>query len=356
MQGELDLLVKDKGYGVPIVEVATGRELLGTSPGAQSRVSMSLQIPPVEGELVAALLTLGIEATPSIRTPIRMRVTLDRGSVTREFKPQFRVELDDTIYYKAVYNVKPILVKRVGRGIFHTLTIIYDLVQPVFFRDASLVAIFSNTISEYALSFLTGAKVLEPGEVTVEYPPFFNSFGGTRRAGLIIHSPYHESEFSVTVAGAEHDGIVGQGSFHITIPFSYPGSLVPVGIRYREPDHQFYPKRAVVTDVYLVETRKPRPRLGVYIRQVEHSEGKLRVKLVIENTGEASVSRISIVMIALGSRIAYKRLRSLDPGSRIEVHLEANLERLPIKPSRVQINVSGYSLGDRIEEFLDINL
>ena len=356
MQGSLDLLLQERGSGLPVIETAVGREPLGSAPGASTRVSLGFNVPPAPGRLAKALLTLGLEASRELRPPIRMKIALSRGGVTREFKPQFRVELDDTIYYKAVYDVKPIMVRRVAKTSFHSLDIVYDLVHPVFFRDASLILVFEVEGAKYAVSFLTGAKVLEPGEVTVEYPPFYEYFGGSRTAGMIIHSPYADSSFQIVVAGTQGPEIRGQGGFHVVVPFTYRGSLVPVSVKYNDAPYKFYPRRAVLTDVYLTEVKTPPVGMSVEVSEHKVENGKLRVRAVIKNTGEDALKRVVVSLVSIGGQLAARRLREVPPGQSVEVRLTADLSRLPVPPSKIVLSVSAYSMGRRLEESSVIEL
>ncbi len=356
MEGRLEELLKDQGSGVPLVETSTGREALGSGMGARNKLSLWMHIPPVEGKLKHALLTLGLEAPRQVATPIRVRVTLDKASVTREYKPQFSVGLDETIYYKAVYDVKPILASRIGKIRLHRLQLFYDLLHPIFFRDATLLVVMENPEARYALSMLTGAKSLEPGDVTVEYPPFYRSFGGARKAGMVIHSPYHDASFEVVVAGSRSEPVRGSGSHVVSVPFTYEGSLVPVSVRYVDPGYQYYPKRAILTDVYLEEVFVPRVELGVEVTSVSFEGGTVNVEASIHNSSTTPITGVIVTLLALGGQLAQKKFKSIEPGSSLEVRMRADISRLPIRPASLVLVVSGYAYGRRIEKTASIQL
>ena len=349
MMGKLEQLIAERGSGVAIVERVTGREPLGSWPGARGRATFWIHAPRPGGELRRALLTVGVETVQGAATPVRARVRLNGAGVTREIRPQFAVELDDTMYYKAVYDVTPILRSRHARQGLHKLQVFYDLAQPLYFRDATLIIIASTGKAEYALSALTGAKVLEPGEVTVEYPSFYETFGGERRATLTIHSPYHESGFEVVVAGYRAGPLQGSGSFPVSVEFRYGGSLVPVSVKYLPAPYSFYPKRAVVTDIVLEEVRLPRIDIDLSVEAAKIEGGKLVVEVGVENRSEVSIERPTIAVVALGGQLSSHRLRELPPGSGARARLIASIERLPVRPSTILVSFSGYALGRRIE-------
>lgn len=355
MEGELDKLVSEQGSGTVSVERITGREPLGSWPGARTRAQFWLHLPRPEGKLRWALLTVGLEAAGAQRS-LRLRIALDRASVTREFKPQFAARLDETVYLKAVYDVTPILRKRLGRGDLHRLQIFYDLAQPAYFRDATLIAAFEADAARYAVSALTGARVLEPGEVTVEYPPFYRSFGGERRASLTIHSPYHEASFEVVVAGRRAGPLQGAGSFPVELGFDYEGSLVPVSVRYNDPGYKFYPRRAVVTDVVLEEVLLPRVGLALEVATATIEGDTLRIEAVVRNESEVPVRGILIALLALGGQLASKRIGRLMPGEEERVTLRASLSRLPLRPQSVVLTLAGYAMGRRVEKSLEVGL
>ncbi|MCE4624801.1 MAG: hypothetical protein F7C35_02920 [Desulfurococcales archaeon] len=356
MEGALDKLIAEVGRGVTQVEMLVGREALGSWPGATSKLTLWAHLPPAEGKLVHAYMTLGLEAATTASLPLRVKVLLDGASVTREVKPQFTVELDETKYHKAAYDVRPILAKRLGKGWFHRLQFIYDLVQPVYFRDATFILLYEVEGARYAISALTGAKVLEPGEVSVEYPPFYNSFGGARTASLIIHSPYHESKFEVVVAGASSGAIQGLGSFPIRVPFTYRGNLIPVSIKYMKHEYPFYPKRAVITDIVLEEVKLPESRVDIEIVSTELVQDRVKVKVIVKNEGDVTLKRAIVSLVALGGQLAQKKLRALEAGSVAEVELMADISRLPAKPSSAVVTLIGYVLGKRVEVSKEVRL
>ncbi len=355
-EGSFDKLLAEYGKGVPVVGRAVGREILGTSPGAKTKASFWIGVPPASSKVKTALLSIGIELPIDVRPPIRVKIAMGNVSITREFRPQFSVQLDETIYYKALYDIRPILSSRLAQRDLHKVLFFYDSLHPLIVRDISLITIFEHEKSEYYLSVLTGAKSLEPGDVIVEYPEFIWSFNGVRSASLTLHSPYHDSEYEIIVAGSEPVRIVGSGSHVIEKSFSYKGNLIPVSVKYLPARYKFYPKRAVVTDIIVSEIKIPKPKINVKLKDVKVLEEDVVVKVKVSNEGSIEARKIVVSLIGLGVQLSYRKIDLVKPGETISIVLRGKLTRLPVYPNRLQVNVSGIVLGQRVLESLDVKI
>jgi len=357
MQGKLDKLVVEQGKGVVNVSRYTGRDLLGAVPGASTRLGVWLGLTPASNRVEKALLTLGFEAPKDATPPFKVKFMVDRSGIARELKPQLSVELEDTIYYKVAYDVKPLLAGKLGRWHLHKALFYYDMMSPLIIRDLSLVVVYNveNVDARYSFSMLTGGRTLEPGEVTVEYPPFYDYMGGQREASLIIHSPSTEAEFEVVVAGSSPRRVTGFESTVLTMSFDYRGSLIPVSVRYLEGKRKYYPRKAVITDLYLLEQLVPKSSLSVSIDHTEFSGGKIKVSISIFNNGESIINNIIVSLMGLGARLARKKIGTLKPGETRNVTFEADLSRMPVRPSRLIVLASGTALGRRVEATGEIN-
>ncbi len=356
VQGAFDTLIAEYGKGIPVIGRAVGREILGTSPGAKTKASLWISLPPASETVKHALVSIGLEAPQDLRPPFKIKIAMERTSITREFRPQFHVELDDTIYYKAVYDVKPLLAEKLAKWDLHKFVFLYDRLHPLFIRDISLIVVFEHEKSEYYLSVLTGAKSLEPGDTLVEYPKFNWSFGGERRYSLVIHSPYHSSQYEVVVAGSEPVSISGAGSHVVQGPFSYKGSLIPVSVKYLPSPYKFYPRTAVLTDIVLFEEKVLAPVLDIDVEEVKIDENEIRVKINLSNKGAEPVRKIVIAMIALGLQLSSRKINKLDPNSSLSLELKGRLSLLPAHPSKAYINITGISLGRRLQKSLELEL
>ncbi len=351
MEGILDKLVAVQKKGVFGVARFTGQELLGSSPGARKRVKAWLTLPPASQRVERAFLTLGFEAAQGTRFPVKSKVSLDESVVARELRPQFIVELDESIYFKSVYDITPTHASKLASRDYHKLMVVYDAMRPLYLRDATLLVFYGVEGVMSSVSMLTGAKVLEPGEVTVEYPEFFRSIGGEREASLIIHSPYHEASFEVVVAGSAPVRVSGMGGFVVSTRFSYEGSLIPVSVKYLRPKYNFYPRKAVITDVCVCEAKLPQLSISLKKVRVETRNGRVVVSGAVVNESGFDARRVAVSLVGGGSQLAGKRIELVPAGGERSFELVARIDNLPIRPERLVLSVRGYILSREVSAY-----
>lgn len=346
VSGELDRVEEVSGQGIPAWGYALGGPKVGSGPGAVTRGAMWLNLPRAGTRVERLLLSIGIFTDREVRTPISWKLVVDGVSISREFRPHFVVETDDGYYMKAIYDVKPVLAGRVLRQESHKILVYRDAVHPIRVADALLYARFENEKARYAVSYYTGAVALEPGEYYKVDADIGRSFGGKRTAGVILHSPYHDSAFELIAGGSRPERAVGHGVHYIEVTVPYKGSPVPVSLRYVDPGFKFYPRIAVLTEVIATELLAPAPEPKLVIESVEASDTRVRVKGIVENVGDDVLDSTMLVVLALGARLARKTLPPVDPGKSIDFSLEFDISRLPIRPSRASIRLIWRRLGE----------
>jgi len=344
--GGLDVVEEVSGRGIPAWGYALGGPRVGSAPGASTRGTLWVSLPRASESVERLLLSIGVFVDHDVRPPISWKLIVDGVSVSREFRPQFQVETDWGVYMKAIYDVKPILSRRVVERESHKIVVIRDAVKPVRMADAVLYARYSSEKGVYSVSYWTGAVALEPGEGYQVNANLGRSMEGKRRAGVIVHSPYHDASFRVIAGGSQPETAVGEGSHYIEASVPYKGSPVPVYIRYEDPGYRFYPRIAVVSDVFVAEVKAPEPRPRLVVERVSVKDSRLVIEGYVENVGDDVLEPPMLVVLALGVRLARKKLPRLEPGGRTGFRVEFAVDRLPIRPSRANVRLVWRRLGE----------
>ncbi len=334
------------GRGIPAWGYALGGPRVGLAPGATTKGSVWLSLPRAGEKIERLLLSVGIFLDEEVRPPISWKLVVDGVSISREFRAQFSVPTDMGVYMKAIYDVKPILSKKVVERETHKITVYRDAARPIRMADVLLYARFKGEKGVYSVSYWTGAVALEPGESYQVNASLGKSFEGARKAGVIIHSPYHDASFEVIAGGSRPEKAVGEGSHYIETLIPYKGSPIPVYVRYENPGYKYYPKIAVVSEIIVSELLAPAPNPKLIVENVECSDDRVRVKGFVENIGDDILEPPMLVVIALGARLARKILPAIPPGDRVHFKVEFDISRLPIRPNRASIRLIWRRLGE----------
>ncbi len=344
MEGKLVEIGRGRGEGyVSYTSEALGVQL-GSAPGSVKRAFMSLFLPRPEGEKPQqALLSLGVRASTVLR-PFRWKVVVDGATVTREFKPQFVSKTDNGVYMKAVYDVRPLLSRRIMERVSHRMIAFYDSFQPVTLADASMMAVFGGR-GMYSYSYHIGAVSLEPGD-SVKVDANLGGAIGERVAVVSLHIPSSSSRISIVAGGSEPVEVSGPGYRRVRVKVPYKGGLIPVAIRYHDTGERFYPKIVVLSEVIVHDVSYPEPRLKIEISEVSEEGDKVVIKGVVENRGEGVAVKPIVVVLGLGIRLATQSLGDqMEPGSQREFQIEADLSKTPVRPSSLTVRIVWNSLG-----------
>lgn len=349
MKGKIAEIGRGQGEGYVSYASEYSGAQLGSSPGSTRRTFLSLFLPrPEEAEPVSAILSLGVRA-PEARSPFKWKVTIDGATVTREFKPQFQAPVDRGVYMKALYDVKPLLSRRLRERTSHRLVALYDSYQPISLADASLLAVFRGE-GRYSYSHHAGAVSLEPGE-QVKVDASLGSYIGARTAVVTLHLPSASSRVRVVAGGSEPVTVSGPGFRRVRVRIPYRGGLIPVAVSYLDPGERFYPKIAVLTEVLVYDQVYPEPRLTIRVVNVEEEDGKVRIRGVVENRGAGPAARPMIIVLGMGIRLASQPIEEgIVPGEAREFTIEAPLDKAPVRPSTLTVRVVWSSLGRTVFE------
>ncbi len=348
MEGALEPVEEAvRGKGIPVWGYSFPRGLrLGTAPDSRRRGHTWITMPRAEGRVEAAYLSIGVVLGEGARVPFSWKLAVDGVNIAREFKPQFVVETDSGVYAKAVYDVKPVLASRLAEREDHRVFMARDAYHPVEVVDVFLFARYEGPY-EYSSSYLTGAVRLEPGEVYQASARLPQVPGGNRSAGIMIHSPSHLAEFEIVIGGSKPFHTGGGGSAFLEVPFTYRGSPVPLSIRYLRPSVPIYPKHAVVSDAIIVDLAAPAPRPRIVIESVVEEDGVVVVRGKVVNEGEGEMHDALLEVSAMTVQVHRERLGTLESGGERGFEARVPLNRLPVRPSRVQVRVSWVYMARR---------
>ena len=336
------------GLGVIRHSNTYNKIVLGSGFDASKRASVNLStgFTDPNANVDKAFLDIGFTVPKRVSLPIRVVISLDDITVTREFKPQVIEEVEDGLYGKAVYEIGGLLGRRLIERPIHTLSIVYSAASPIVFEDAGLTVIYKGIEgSWHSMRLLSGALVLEPGDIVgidIELP---ESRLPSKNMAMRIGIPSRFAEIKVEGPGLDVDlsGNIGTISLETTLKFQ--GSRTRIYINYSKPDRKFYPKLARVTSLIVYETSMPEAQLYVNVEEVQRSGDSIVIKGVISNKGAIKPTTSSLIVYALGVRVHVENIEPLEAGEEREFKLNINLSRLPVPPSKLVLRALWSNYG-----------
>jgi hypothetical protein len=337
LQGELVEVLREAGNGYAFIEMRQANISLGTSPGARKYGHSSLRLPrPEDARVKASYLSVGVTAGGDYawRAPVRLKI--DGSTVAREYKPQFSVEIDEGFYYKAVYDVTPLVSRKLLEKSDHKLGVFYEHLRPLRVSDACLLAVFEAQKASFSVSYHTGAVSMQPGEVFKVNARLPGSLEGARRAMVGLHVPSSRSSVKLVAGGSDPLVVTGPGFIVAEVRIPYRGPEIPVAILYEKPETSVYPKTVVVTDVAVIESVYPEPRPEIEIRGVRAAGGKMTIEGVVDNKGAESAKEVSVSIVSLGVKIAGADLGDLEPGASREFEISVDRVQAPRLAVRIE--------------------
>ena len=351
MQGELIEVVRESGNGYAFVEMRQANINLGTVPGARKYGYSSLRLPrPSNARVKASYLSVGVMAGGKYAWGAPVRLKIDGSTVAREYKPQFAVEVDEGFYYKAVYDVTPLVSRKLLEKSEHRLGAFYEQLRPLRLSDACLLAIFESDKGVYNISYHTGAVSLQPGEVFKVNALLPKRLEGARKALIGVHIPSSRSNVKLAAGGSDPVVVSGPGFVVASIEVPYKGSEVPVAVVYEKPETSVYPKTVVVTDVTVIESIYPKPDPRVTIENVRLEGEEANIEGTVTNEGDETAQDLKVLITSLGVKIAENNIGDLEPGKSGKFSLKFSRKQAP----RLAIRVEWTHLGLKDSKIIDI--
>jgi len=356
LQGSLDVVLEDAGKGVPVWGHSIGEILIGSAPGAQKKAAVWVSLPRAGNRVKRVYLSVGTLLPHDLRVPLRWKLSVDGTSVSREFRPQISVDTDSGVYHKAIYDIRPIMARKIMEKDDHKVFFIYDALHPIKVVDVFLFGVFENDRGSYSVAYRTGAVALEPGEVYKADMNIGQSFGGARKAGVIIHSYNPDALIEVVAGGSRPYMVEGQGSHYVEVGVPYKGSPVPFSVKYRLGPSSLGSKTVIATEMVASEVSAPRPRPVLRVEGARRSGSTIIVEGWVENQGDGELEGAQVIAIALGVQLARKRLPRVEPGKKLSFRLHLDTSRLPLEPRRVAVRLVWRELGKTRLEIEEVEL
>jgi len=356
LQGTLDVVYEDSGKGVPVWGHSLGDLTVGSAPGAQTRGALWVPLPRAGNRVRAVYLSIGVVTPRDLRVPLRWRLAVDSTSIAREFRPQLSIDTDHGVYHKAIYDIRPVMARKIMEKDDHRVLVIYDALHPIRIVDVFMFGVFENEDASYSVSYRSGAVALAPGEVYKADMSIGQSFGGARKAGVIIHSPNPDAVVEVVAGGSRPYIVEGSGSYYAEVQVPYKGSPVPFSVKYRLPPGAASPKIVIATEMVASEVKAPSPSPVLHVESAKRSGKIILVEGWVENRGDGPLEGSQLIAIALGVQLARKRLPRVEPGGRMQFRLRLDASRLPLEPKRVSIRLIWRQLGKTRLEMEEVEL
>ncbi len=315
--GIMEEFKKSKVSGEVILSTSLASGRLGGlgNPKIHKAVMDTPSIP--RGDLEAAYLEVALFAQEE-RLP-KWRLWLDGFSITREFKPQYVLPVDDALFAKVLFDVTPIYKSENPR---HFVTVMYDGSTPVTVGHINLLIIRRTEEAFYNFTYLSGAQALAPGEaveIEAELEEEPRGRGVLRVVGIL---PSKSARVSVSVNGGEPrylgDAV---GADELSFEDLEISKTNRVKVEHLGSGTPYYPKHFILSTVLLGEAVYREPR--IVFSDIVFEEGVLRAK--VANVGESTPDSLFMVVMNMGIPLARLEVPSLKPGEVREVEFKLRL-------------------------------
>ena len=315
--GIMEEFKKSKVSGEVILSTSLASGRLGGlgNPKIHKAVMDAPSIP--RGDLEAAYLEVAV-FTREERLP-KWRLWLDGFSITREFKPQYVLPVNDTLFAKVLFDVTPIYKSENPR---HFVTIMYDGSTPITVGHVNLLIVRRTEEAFYNFVYLSGAQALVPGEaveIEAELEEEPRGRGVLRVVGIL---PSKSARVAVSVNGGEPrylgDAV---GADELSFEDIEISKNNRVRVEHLSSDTSYYPKHFILSTLLLGEAVYKEPR--IVFSDVKLEEGVLKAK--IANLGEAPPDSLFMVVMNMGIPLARLEIPSLEPGEVRDVELKLKL-------------------------------
>lgn len=325
MRGTAGLLAeigRFQGEGLSSISMTPANIVLG-QVGGSKKGGMRLELPkPDGGETEEAYMSVGVLTPSTLRPPVRWRLSLDGSTISRELKPQLTVELEDGYYHKVIYDVKPLLSRKLAERRIHSLVISYEGAHLITVVDVALIARFRVEAARTSAAFFSGARVLEPGEKEIVYARLGQApQGSVRRAYAMAFIPGTLSRLRLAAGGSIAVEAQGPGVRILDVDVPFKGSEVPVALVYPDPGTPIYPRRLVVSDVAVVDNSIEDYDVEVKIIEVEGDGGAVKVRGLIRNRTGIGIGSVQLEARKGDIVLAQSSLNVDSSESEFEVHV-----------------------------------
>lgn len=343
--GVLAEISRLRGEGVVSYSFTPAQLTLGQAGGSK-KGSIKIALPRPEGaKTLAAYMSVGVVAPGTLRPPVRWRLAVDGSTISREMKPQVAAELDEGYYYKIIYDVRPLLGRKLAERRIHSFIVNYEGAQPITVSDVAIVALYSLQGGRASAYYYSGARVLEPGSVEKLYARLGPAAeGGIRRAASMALIPGAASRLKLAAGGSEASEAQGPGVRVLEVEVPFKGDEVPVALVYEDPGTPIYPSRLVVGDVVVYENSIEGVNVDVRVESVEVGEGSIKITGMVRNRGSRQLEALQVEALTSGLVLSQAKLGALPPGGEAGFTL-THPDRRGVVVVRARWEIDGFPLS-----------
>jgi len=357
VEGALTKIYEDSGEGLVFFSSSMTTSILGSSGYASKRAVV--RVPGIklrDCRVKSSLLSIGVTAPPTVRVPFRWKLEFGNFTISREMKPQFSILLEDSIYYKVIYDTKPLFSTRRFEALEdYTLQVFYDSAHPITLREATVVNTYTKSKLGYSTTYMSGLLVLEPGD-TYELKLNLPDIVGDETilyATLLIPSPRALLTLNTNIEKIEVEG-PGFKVVELQAPNSKSLNVI---IEYSKPEIKIYPKKVLLTNLIVVNRRLPAPPLSIHVDDVKTINNKVVIDLTITNDGSERVEDIIVSLRQAMVNIKEIKLDPLDPGRSARSTIDVDMSKLPSKTTRkITVNIKWSKEGVMASKSIDVKI
>ena len=359
VRGSIENFGSSSGSGIVRHTDAYNKVALGSGFNASKRTSIALVtgLRSSEVSVDKAYLDVGFLVPKDIGLPLRLIISLDGITITREFKPQITAELEDGIYGKAVYEIEGLLGNRLAEKDIHMMNIVYTAAKPIVFEDAGLTIVYKGIEkSWHSMRLLTGAMVAEPGDFLAVDVSLPESKADIKNFNMRLQIPSRFANVKVEAADFHADLTGNIGNIQIGSPIKFKGKKLRVYVDYKKPERNFYPKNVLISSMLLYESSMPEAFLNIEVENIEKDKDYYKVKCKIKNIGHVKSSDSLLLIYALGIKLGELKIGPLAPSEEREtlITVKAPKVSVPINKLLLRIIWSNYGLTRSRDLYIQI--
>jgi len=234
------------------------------------------------------------------------KVALNEVTLTREFKPQTIVEIDDRVYAVQVFDISNITR---SSGMYN-LRIVCEAAEPISINSVFILGALKSGNVSATLSVGVGVLAVKPGETTSLK---LGQKKSIRNSLLLIYdSPSRRAKIKLSVGGKELSISGKVGTYELLLE---DVDADEIRVVHEQSQLPYYPKYFKIYGLLTYSTSIKGP--DVKVKDITISEdGKLHVTLT--NTGDVSAINVLLVGMHMGEVVFRDMIKEIKPQTVIE--------------------------------------
>ncbi len=330
-EGELLRYLNDvEVHGMPYYYVIPSAAVLGGHGNPRSEEFTFF----IDRSVEPSLLTV-VASSRTFSGNILWKVSLNNVTLTREFKPQTLVELEEGYYAVHVFDVSNITKSFTGK---YVLKVSCESSSPVRISAAFIVGSMSYEGMKGYLTVDLGVLAIKPGEsASISLP---SGFKGKKDLLLVVYdSPSRLASMGIDVDGVK-EGISEKVGVDELLIDKECGEC-RVKLLHKESPITYFPKSFKVYGVARYRAEYLGPKVELVRSEVNGSV----IKCVVKNVGDVVADKVMIVGMGMGEVLFREYLSKLEPGSEYVFSKELGSDRVrPVVIRLIYHNLVGQAV------------